>query len=146
MTPAFLAQLIGAIASTMPARAGGNEADLAADLDLARTMLGSFRPENALEAAVAAQAIAMHFAVMDSFARAAEPGTRDEMVLRWHASAIACAREFDKLLRYLGKRQPAPAMPRPSAPARTTNDPIGRVYHRAELPPITPEMSRKRRG
>jgi hypothetical protein len=144
MTSAFLAQLIETIASTMPVRAG--KADLASNLELARSMLESFKPENVLEAAVAAQAIATHFAVMDSFARAAGPGMSDAMVIRWHAIAVACAREFDKLLRHLGKRQPAPVLPRLSAPVRTTKDPIGRIYHRATLPPITPELPRQRRG
>jgi hypothetical protein len=142
-TPAFLALLIDAIAKTVPAAPGQTEADRAANLHFARTLLEAFQPTDALQAAMAARAIATHLAVMDSFARAAKPDLDDDTVIRLRANAIAGARGFDALLRSLDRqRQPAPAVAEPKAPAPTGNAKAqaSRVYHRAELPPLIPGL------
>ena len=64
-TEAFIALLIEALAKTMPA--GTGVADREACLSTARVLLDAYRPADAKEAALAARAIAAHFAAMDSF-------------------------------------------------------------------------------
>jgi hypothetical protein len=143
-TPAFLALLIDAIAKTFPAAANESAADRAANLAFARTLFEAFHPADAVQAAMAAAAVASHLAMMDSYARAAKPGLSDIAVTRLRSNAIAASRVFDTVLRSLDRqRQPAPAVVQPRAPAPSANAtaPAGRVYHRAELPPLIPGMT-----
>jgi hypothetical protein len=144
ITPAFLALLINAIAETFPAAANESAADRAANLAFARTLFEAFHPANAVQAAMAAHAVASHLAMMDSYARAAKPGLSDIAATRLRSNAIAASRVFDTVLRTLDRqRQPAPAIAQPRAPAPATNPtaPAARVYHRAELPPLIPGMA-----
>jgi hypothetical protein len=108
--PAFLTLLIDAIAKTIPADPDQGAAGREAGLAMARTLLEAWEPADAMEAALAARAIAGHLAAMDSFARAAKPGVSDEKAIRLRANAIAAGRMFDRQLQaFRGRRQPAPA-------------------------------------
>jgi hypothetical protein len=118
---AHLPLLIDALARTVPADKDRSEAARAASLAEARTLLEAWQPADALEAALAARAVAAHFAAMDSFARAAKPGMSDESVIRLRGNAIAAGRVFDNLRREFRRlRRPAPAEPQPRARNQAT--------------------------
>ena len=58
--PAFLALLIDALAKTIPADPDQSPAAREAGLAMARTLLEAWQPADAMEAALAARAIAAH--------------------------------------------------------------------------------------
>jgi hypothetical protein len=119
----FIRSLLQSLSAALPAN-GGDSQDIVADRwEAAREMFFAMQPRNPIEAALAARAVAAHFATMDMYARAAAPGTSDEKALRLRGSAIAASRSFDTALRTLEKRQtksrePAKA-PVPPGPAAT---------------------------
>ena len=127
---AYLPLLIDALARTVPADKDRSEDARKASLAEARMLFEAWQPADAMEAALAARAVAAHFAAMDSFARAAKPGMSDESVIRLRGNAIAAGRVFDNLRREFRRlRQPAPAEPQPRArgpvPARDHgSDPV----------------------
>ena len=110
--PAFLTLLIDALAKTIPADADQSPAAREAGLAMARTLLEAWQPADAMEAALAARAIAAHLAAMDSFARAAKPGVSDEKAIRLRVNALAAGRMFDRQFQ-ICRRQRQPARPRP---------------------------------
>ncbi len=123
--PAYLALLIDALARTVPADTDQSAAAREASLAEARMLFEAWQPADAMEAALAARAVAAHFAAMDSFARAAKPGVSDETVIRLRGNAIAAGRVFDRQLRaFRRQRQPAPARtPGHNVPAAATRTP-----------------------
>ena len=135
-TTAFLSLLIETLAKTIPASADQSETEREASLTSARTLFEAFEPANAMEAALAARAVAAHLAAMDSFARAAKPGVSDEKAIRLRNNALAASRACDSLYRTL--RSPAqsaqPARPKPLPRATHPTMPAERVFHRAEQP------------
>jgi hypothetical protein len=141
-TEAFIALLIEALVKTMPSGMGA--ADREANLSIARTLFEAYRPADAKEAALAARAIAAHFAAMDGFARAARPGLSDDTAIRLRVSAIAASRLSDALTR--PRQQPRPpvadtTVPRSPGAAADLVMPASRVRHRAGLPlPGVPDV------
>ena len=104
--PAFFTLLTDTLAKTVPAEAATDGGGLA----FARMLLEAWEPSDAMEAMLAAQAIAAHLAAMDGFARAAKPGVSDETAVRLRVNALAAGRRFDHLLGTVRRRnQPAPA-------------------------------------
>ena len=129
--PAFLALLIDALAKTIPADADQSAAAREAGLAMARTLLEAWQPADAMEAALAARAIAAHLAAMDSFARAAKPGVSDEKAVRLRVNAIAAGRMFDRQFQaFRRQRQPAPAR----TPAANVAAAATRARHRTDPP------------
>jgi hypothetical protein len=129
--PAFLALLIDALAKTIPADPDQNPATREAGLAMARTLLEAWRPADTMEAALAARAIAAHLAAMDSFARAAKPGTSDEKAVRLRVNALAAGRMFDRQFQICRRqRQPAPVR----TPAAHVAEAVSRAPHRADPP------------
>ena len=115
----FLALLLDTLAKMVP----GNDDDASARAtrrNIARGLFDAFKPRDAIEAALAAHAVAAHHATMDGYARAAQSGVSDEKAIRLRASAIAASRSFDVVLRTLEKlRKPSP---QPLAAAATTGN------------------------
>lgn len=106
----FVALLIDTLAGMLP----GPDDDtntLATRRDLARILFEAFKPRDAVQAMLAARAVAAHHATMNGFARAAAPGMSDETVIRLRANAIAASRSFDAVLRTLDKRRKEAAEP-----------------------------------
>ena len=131
---AFLTLLIDMLAKTIPADEGQTGTVREAGLTIARTLLEAWQPTDAMEAALAARAIAGYLAAMDSFARAAKPGLSDEKAIRLRGNAIAAGRVFDNLLRtFRRQRQPVRTEPKPRVIGPDT-----RVRHRVEQiePPL----------
>jgi hypothetical protein len=129
--PAFFTVLTDTLAKTVPAGAAPDGDGLA----FARMLLEAWEPSDAMEAMLAAQAIAAHLAAMDGFARAAKPGVSDETAVRLRVNALAAGRRFDHLLGTVRRRnQPAPAAtPRGQGRAAHEGAPRAGVRHR-ELP------------
>ncbi len=86
-----------------------NEIRAAASL----TMLEGFHPRDHLECMMAAQGVTLHWAEMDSLARAIRPGLSDAMVIKWRASAALMNRSFLATARELERRQTKALPPRP---------------------------------
>ena len=101
----FVALLLDTMLKVVTGETGQDET---ARREIARILFAAFNPSDAIEAALATRAVAAHFAAMDSFARAARPGTSDEQVVRLDRNALAAGRSFDAALRTLDKRHKAP--------------------------------------
>jgi hypothetical protein len=136
--PAFLTLLIDAIARTIPADADQGAAARETGLTMARALLEAWQPADAMEAALAARAIAGHLAAMDSFARAAKPGVSDEKAIRLRANAFAAGRIFDRQFQALRQqRQPVPNRTQAAKVAAAA----ARAHRRADPPTPVPGVS-----
>jgi hypothetical protein len=91
-----------------------------------------------MEAALAARAIAAHFAAMDGFARAAKPGMSDDKAVRLRVNASAAGRMFDRQFQICRRQsQPAPVRtPTANVPAA-----VIRARHRTDPPLPVPGVS-----
>ena len=149
----FVALLLDTLAQLVPAEQEDDAAASATRRDIARLLFEAFAPRDAIEAMLAARAVAMHHATMDSLVRAAAPGTSDEKAIRLTASATAASRAFDAALRTLEKRraQPSPCATAPaveslpdSAPARAVRQPKATALADAPIRiPGWPEATRR---
>jgi len=126
----FVALLLDTMLKTVP---GENGQDDTARRDFARILFAAFKPSDAIEAALAARAVAAHFAAMDSYARAASPGTSDEKVLRLRGNAFAASRSFDAVLRTLDKRR------KPAGQA-AFQDTVAKTAQAAKPTPAAPRL------
>ena len=115
----FVALLIDTLARIVPGTGGRAEATRR---DIARALFEALKPRDAVDAMLAARMLAAHYAEMDGYARATQPGLTDEKVIRLRANAIAASRSFDAALRTLEKRR-APAAPK-RAEARRPEAPV----------------------
>jgi hypothetical protein len=79
----------------------------------ALTMLEAFHPRDQLETMLAAQNVAAHCAIMDSFGYAANPELPLPMVIKLRASAVSMNRMFCLNLHQLQHLQSRPLPPRP---------------------------------
>lgn len=103
----FVALLIGTLARIVPGTGGHAEATRR---DIARALFEALQPIDAVDAMLAARMLAAHYAELDGYARAMQPGLTDDTVIRLRANAMADSRSFNAALRTLEKRQ-APAAP-----------------------------------
>lgn len=137
----FMAMLIDTLAMMVPAKDDGSDAT-AIRRDIARMLFDALKPRDAVEAMLAARAIAAHHATMDGYARAAQPGTSDENSIRLRANAIAASRSFDAVLRTLEKRRKEPDAPAVETAANSDgrpDEPVGQqVPCRSDGPPSLP--------
>jgi hypothetical protein len=151
----FLALLLDPLAKMVPGK-GDDAATHSTRRDLARVLFDAFEPRNAIEAVLAARAVAAHHASMDAYTRAAEPDISDEKCIRLRNSAIAVSRSFDAALRTLEKLRKEPSQPRVEAArveGRVTNGaaPLARPQQTAlptplDLPPQIPALRPKDAG
>jgi hypothetical protein len=103
----FVVLLLDTLAKMVPGEADDADARIVRR-DIARILFEAFTPCDALEAMLAARAVAAHHATMDGYARAAQPGTSDEKSIRLRNTAIAASRSFDAVLRTLEKQRKEP--------------------------------------
>jgi len=115
----FLALLLETLAKMVPGAEGDPNA-AAARLNIARILFLAFKPRDAMEAMLAARAVAAHLATLDAYVRAAQPGVSDEKATRLRANAIAASRSFDVVLRTLEKLRKPSVQPLAS-PAKPVN-------------------------
>jgi hypothetical protein len=88
----------------------------------ALTMLEAFHPRDQLETMLAAQNVAAHCAIMDSFGYAADPDLALPMVLKLRASAVSMNRMFCLNLHQLEHLQSRPLLPRPGQAPEPDDD------------------------
>jgi hypothetical protein len=100
--------LLDAVRGSVPLAEHEDATVVAARQQGACTLYAAMRPRDAVEAALAARAVAAHHAAMDMYARAGQPGTANDAVIRLRAGAIAASRSFDATLRVLQLRQAQP--------------------------------------
>ncbi len=154
----FVALLLDTLAKMVPGKDDDTDA-CAARRDIARILFEALKPRDALEAVLAARAVAAHHAAMDGYARAAQPGTSDEKAIRLRNSAIAASRSFDAVLRALEKLRKEPPQPRvegaktsdgarkdfAAQPARPQQPPqVARVDFPIQIPGLRQETARGR--
>jgi hypothetical protein len=103
----------------------------------AQELFDSFDSVDPAEAQLAAIAVAASLAAMDSFARAARPGTSEATAARMRGSALAAGRAYSGWLHTLRERQPVAEQDKPAAaPAsRTKPPPIEPVHEVPAVPP-----------
>ena len=95
----FLNQQVELIASTLPS--GSPEDRVAA----AHAILAEIAPRDVMEIMLAARMIAAHYAAMDGYRRAMQPGLGDADAVRLRSSAVATGRSADAAQRSLDKRR-----------------------------------------
>ncbi|MGA3000957.1 MAG: hypothetical protein ABSE20_04465 [Acetobacteraceae bacterium] len=119
MGPAFSEEiarsLVGAIWHENPEQPHETDIRTAAGL----TMLESLRPRDQLETMLAAQGVAAHCAIMDSFRCAANPDTPPLLAIKFRASAVSTNRMFCNNLHELERLQSRPLPPRAGQPPRS---------------------------
>jgi hypothetical protein len=71
----------------------------------------AFQPRTAIEAMLAAQAIATHHAIMECYFRAMQRDIPEELAIRVRANAVGLTRAMDVNLRMLGRLQDKPVPP-----------------------------------
>jgi hypothetical protein len=96
--------LLRILSTTLPVNSGDSAEIAAEKWELARELFFAMEPTNAIEAMLAARAVAAQFATLDLYARAAQSGMPDDKMLRLRAKAIAESRSSDAALRELDKR------------------------------------------
>jgi hypothetical protein len=133
----FLALLLKTLAKMVPGAEGDPNAGTAR-LNIARILFLAFKPRDAMEAMLAARAVAAHLATQDAYVRAAQPGVSDEKATRLRANAIAASRSFDVVLRTLEKLRKPTTQP-PASLAKSGNAARGGLtapaYARQQQPP-----------
>jgi hypothetical protein len=77
------------------------------------TMLEAFHPRDQLETMLAAQGVAAHCAIMDTFRCAADPKTPPLLAIKFRANAVSMNRMFCTNLREVVHLQSRPLPPRP---------------------------------
>ncbi len=86
--------------------------------DAALTAMEAFQPRTAIEAMLAAQAIAAHHAIMECHARCLLPETAETTAIRLRSNAVSLTHAMDTTLRMLERRQARPVPPPlPEVPA-----------------------------
>jgi hypothetical protein len=106
------------------------------------TMLEAFRPRDQLETMLAAQGVAAHCAMMDSFRCAADSNTPPQLAIKFRTNAVSMNRMFCLNLRELAHLQSRPL------PPRTGQNPISPTVDGGDPPEAAPvekpRMSRAR--
>ena len=77
----------------------------------------AFHPRDQLECMLAAQGVAAHCAIMDSFRNAADPATPPLLAIKFRASAVSMNRMLCTNLGQLERLQSRPLPPRPGQPS-----------------------------
>src|SRR3984957_19146655 len=108
------------------------------------TMLEAFRPRDQLETMLAAQGVAAHCAIMDSFRCAANPNTPPLLAIKIRANAVSMNRMFCTNLRELAHLQSHPLPPRPAQPPISPTPTGDGGDPPAGAPVARPGMSRAR--
>lgn len=109
-SPALDPAAVAALLAALPEPPGASAEEIASRRASAVGAVAALHPRDPLEAALAARAMAAHYAVMDNFRCAAEPGLPADVKLRYQTRANALSRMMDGTLSLLFKRQAGPAL------------------------------------
>jgi len=92
--------------------------DLKTERQAATAMLAALHPTDAVQAALAARAVAMHHAAMECLRRVAQPEMPSVLASKLLATSMALSRMSDQMIRALAQRQSGAAAGRRAGPAR----------------------------
>lgn len=129
LSAVFARYLRHAVAEAVPVGPDDSEETRALKRQAAQELFDSLASVDPAQAQLAAIAVAASLAAMDSFARAARPGTSDATAARMRGSGLAAGRAYGGWLHMLLERPPAAEQSRPAS-ARAS---------RAKAPPPEPE-------
>ena len=101
----FITRQIEAVCDALPAGRNDSPEVRAARQEDARTLFTAMQPRDAVEAALAAQAVLAHFTALAMYKRAADPALAPPDVLRLNSAARAEARAFKTTTKDLDKRR-----------------------------------------
>ena len=126
-----------ALAAAVPAGPDDTQATRDETRQAVRELFDALQPADAADAQLAALAVAAAQAAMDSFARAARPGTSDDTATRLRGSALAAGRAYLTWMGDVRSRQPAAEQPGPAAaPAPAPKVPPAKPVR--EVPEVPP--------
>lgn len=108
-TDAFAQRQIDAACDALPSIKDETPEARAARREDARMLFADLNPRNAVEAALAAEAVLAHFTAMAMYARAGEPDRAEPEVMRLASAARSEARAFKTTAKDLEKRRAAEA-------------------------------------
>jgi len=133
----------------LPPRPDASEADKAAQHADAIAFLTALRPTDLLETTLAIRIVALHYAAMACFHRAAQDSLPVNLHQRVVGKAVALCRLMDTTMRELSRRQgslPAqPAARSPSAPAPRTQPAPEPTRSSTPTQPLAAESRHERR-
>jgi hypothetical protein len=104
LTPDFIEHLLGSIVAPVPAGEAGAETGNA-QRHAAKLALLALNPADPFQAMLAAQAVAVHYAIMDAFRHASQPDLAPAMATRLRANAASLSRMMRSTLRLLRESQ-----------------------------------------
>jgi hypothetical protein len=134
---AFIARQIEAVCDALPAAKDEALEVRVARQDDARTLFAGLKPRDAVEAALAAQAVLAHFTALAMYKRAADAALSPPDALRLNSAARAEARAFKTTAKDLDKRQGQ------AAKDADANEPPGEIE---QIPDIEVFQPRDRYG
>jgi hypothetical protein len=112
--------------------------DLKIERQAATAMLASLHPTDAVQAALAARAVAMHHAAMECLRRAAQPEAPSALVSKFLTTSMALSRMSQQMIKALAQRQAESGHGRragPARPAETVQPATGAPNPMAGKPP-----------
>ena len=109
-----LSSILGAL-TLDPAR---SVEDLKTERQAATAMLASLHPADAVQAALAARAVAMHHAAMECLRRAAQPEVPSSVLSKLLATSMALSRMSIQLMKALAQRQTEASRAHRAVPAK----------------------------
>jgi hypothetical protein len=119
--------------------------DLKTERQAATAMLAALHPTDAVQAALAARAVAMHHAAMECLRRVAQPEVPSVLASKLLATSMALSRMSDQMIRALAQRQAGTGPGRragPSRPAETVQPATGAANPMAGKPPAAGAAAR----
>jgi len=106
------------VLASLPLDPNRSVEDLKTERQAATAMLASLHPADAVQAALAARAVAMHHAAMECMRRSTHPDAGSALVAKLYVTAMALSRMSIQLMKVLAQRQTEDSRAHRAAPAR----------------------------
>jgi len=106
------------VLASLPLDPNRDVEDLKNERKAATAMLASLHPTDAVQAALAARAVAMHHAAMECLRRSAQPDTSSALASKLFVTAMSLSRMSIQLMKALAQRQTEADRGHRAAPAR----------------------------
>jgi hypothetical protein len=130
--PSLIDQMLAGLAGLVPAGQEG----------FVRAMLLALQPADAMQAALAIQIVATHYAMLDALRRAAAPGQSDSMAARQRGNAASAQRVQQAALRALAVRRGEGP---PAKRSRQAAEPTTPQRPKIVLKPLPPDIEALRK-
>lgn len=129
---------INGILDSLPTGPDATPAQVAAQRHAALMAVAELAPATSMQAMLAAQAVAAHYAALDNFRRAAQPEVEDALAVRLRINAAAMSRLMLVALRDLRDQQSGAANHAAAPQIREAAIQSAPPAARPEVPPATP--------